>query len=163
MVPALPNRPSVTRRTILTWLGLGLAMVTIDSASATTATGMDVAHGRFIHVDPSDTLHWGRGSVIVRREGNRQSVEFGDDFAVAAGPDLVVYLVERAEVRSAEDFLTGGALAIGPLKATTGRQRYEVPDDVPLEAVGSVVIWCRSVGVLFSPARLAHRSARTGG
>jgi len=35
-----------------------------------------VARGTFIHADPSDRIHWGRGSVTVRRD----SVFLEDNF-----------------------------------------------------------------------------------
>lgn len=51
-----------------------------------------VASGNFIHVDPSDPIHWGEGKVNVY-DG---AVFLEPDFEVGPGPDYHVYLVPVA-------------------------------------------------------------------
>ena len=58
-----------------------------------------VAEGRFIHANPSDPIHWGKGSVTVRQD----SVFLGSDFEVGPGPKFHVYLVPKATIRASGD------------------------------------------------------------
>jgi hypothetical protein len=111
-----------------------------------------VAAGNFIHTNPSDPIHWGRGKV-----GVYQAVVFLEpDFEVGPGPKYHVYLVPNPKVRSEEqvkDFVD-----LGRLRAFKGSQRYAVPNSVDLKKYASVVIWCEQFGVLISPADLAFQS-----
>src|SRR6185503_13962844 len=49
------------------------------------------ATGTFIHANPSDPVHWGKGSVTVRPD----SVFLHEDFQVGPGPKFHVYLVPK--------------------------------------------------------------------
>jgi hypothetical protein len=48
----------------------------------------------------------------------------------------------------------GDYVDLGILKGNVGNQNYEIPDDVDLSAIKSVVIWCRPFKVVFSVADL---------
>src|SRR5262245_20067106 len=50
-----------------------------------------VATGTFIHADPSDRVHWGKGRVSVYE----RTVFLESDFEVGPGPDYYVYLVQK--------------------------------------------------------------------
>ena len=67
-----------------------------DQLSAAELASTVVAEGKFIHANPSDPVHWGKGGVTVRRD----SVFLGPDFEVGPGPKFHVYLVPRAQIRS---------------------------------------------------------------
>src|SRR5205085_326871 len=75
-----------------------------------------VANGTFIHANPSDPLHWGRGKVSVYR----RAVFLEPDFEVGPGPAFHVYLVPKATVRGEADVkdalfasLVGGVAGYG--------------------------------------------------
>ena len=53
------------------------------------------ATGTFIHANPSDPVHWGRGKVSVYE----RTVFLEPDFEVGPGPKYHVYLVPNADVR----------------------------------------------------------------
>jgi hypothetical protein len=53
-----------------------------------------VASGSFIPANPSDPVHYGKGSVKVYRD----VLHLGADFEVGPGPKFHVYLVPDAEV-----------------------------------------------------------------
>jgi hypothetical protein len=40
------------------------------------------------------------------------------------------------------------------LKSTVGNQNYDIPENVPLERVNSVVIWCQPVAIAYGAAAL---------
>ncbi|MCB1546731.1 MAG: DM13 domain-containing protein [Hyphomicrobiaceae bacterium] len=109
-----------------------------------------VASGAFIHANPSDPIHWGKGSVAVRKT----SVFLGSDFEVGPGPKYHVYLVPRASIRSSADLKGQMFIDLGRLRAFKGSQRYRIPDGIDLAKYPSVVIWCEQFSVLISPADL---------
>ena len=107
--------------------------------------------GTFIHANPSDSIHWGKGKVSVY-EG---AVFLEPDFQVGAGPAFHVYLVPKASVRRESDVANAMYVDLGRLRAFEGSQRYPIPAGVNLKDYPSVVIWCERFGVLISPADLA--------
>ena len=113
-----------------------------------------VANGMFIHADPSDPIHWGRGRVSVYE----RTVFLEPDFEVGPGPAYHVYLVPKASVRTEADVAKAMYVDLGGLRAFKGSQRYPIPAGVNLKDYPSVVIWCERFGVLISPADLKPAS-----
>ncbi len=120
-------------------------MLTEADASALIATGT------FIHADPADPIHWGRGKVSVFEN----AVFLEPDFEVGPGPAFHVLLVPKAGIRASGDVGDTMYIDLGPLRAFKGSQRYPIPDGVDLNAYPSVVIWCERFSVLISPADLS--------
>ncbi len=112
--------------------------------------GQLVATGTFIHANPSDPVHYGKGTVSVYPS----TVFLGEDFEVGPGPDFHVYLVPKANVRSSSDVTDTMYVDLGRLRAFKGSQNYAVPAGVDLSKYPSVVIWCQQFSVLISPADL---------
>lgn len=110
-----------------------------------------VAAGTFIHANPSDPVHYGRGRVTLY-EG---TVFLEADFEVGPGPKYHVYLVPKAPIRESGDLEGAMFVDLGRLKSFTGSQKYPVPGGLTLADYKSVVIWCEQFGVLISPADLA--------
>lgn len=110
-----------------------------------------VATGTFIHADPSDPVHYGKGSVNVY-DG---ALQLGADFEVGPGPKYHVYLVPKSDIRRSSDVEGQMFVDLGRLRAFKGSQVYDVPAGVDLRTFASVVIWCEAFGVLISPATLA--------
>jgi hypothetical protein len=71
----------------------------VEALTEADKTSPVVARGTFIHADPSDPVHWGKGSVSVRRD----SVFLEENFEVGPGPKYHVYLVPKAEFRRSGD------------------------------------------------------------
>ena len=109
-----------------------------------------VASGNFIHANPSDPIHYGKGKVSVYR----RTVFLEKDFEVGPGPAYHVYLVPKEKVRSEADVKDTMYIDLGGLRAFMGSQRYPIPAGVDLKKYPSVVIWCERFGVLISPADL---------
>lgn len=122
------------------------AMETLSAAERTDI----VARGTFIHADPSDPIHYGRGAVTVYEK----TVFLGPDFEVGPGPKYHVYLVPKPTVRQSSDVSQTMFVDLGRLRAFKGSQKYAVPAGLDLSGYGSVVIWCEQFGVLISPADL---------
>jgi hypothetical protein len=109
-----------------------------------------VATGQFIHANPSDPVHWGKGKVSVYE----RTVFLESDFEVGPGPKYHVYLVPNANVRKEDQVAKSMFVDLGRLRAFKGSQRYPIPAGVDLSKYPSVVIWCEAFGVLISPADL---------
>ena len=118
------------------------------------ATRKVVARGSFIHANPSDPIHYGRGKVTIYDVG---LLHLEPDFEVGPGPKFHVYLVPEKDVVPSTNVARTMFVDLGRLKAFKGSQNYEVPAGVDVGRFGSVVIWCEQFGVLISPAPLAHQ------
>jgi hypothetical protein len=110
-----------------------------------------VASGGFIHANPSDPIHWGRGKVGLYQ----RALFLETDFEVGPGPKYHVYLVPKANVRREADVKDTMFVDLGRLRAFKGSQRYAIPAGVDLAKYPSVVIWCEQFSVLISPADLS--------
>jgi hypothetical protein len=117
---------------------------------AFTDRGKLVATGRFIHANPSDPVHYGKGQVSVY-DG---VVFLQEDFEVGPGPKFHVYLVPSANVRDAGQVTGTTFVDLGRLRAFKGSQNYRIPAGTDLVRFPSVVIWCEQFSVLISPADL---------
>jgi hypothetical protein len=114
-----------------------------------------LAEGMFIHANPSDPIHYGKGTATVRSG----TVFLGEDFEVGPGPKFHVYLVPKAMIRSSSDLKGEQFVDLGRLRSFTGSQRYAIPAGVDLSKYKSVIIWCEQFSVLISPADLKFRSS----
>jgi Electron transfer DM13 len=108
------------------------------------------ATGNFIHADPSDPIHHGRGKVSVYD----RAVFLEGDFEVGPGPNYHVYLVSKAPIRRSDDLSGTAHVDLGKLRSFKGSQRYPIPESIDLKRYPSVVIWCETFSVLISPADL---------
>jgi hypothetical protein len=109
-----------------------------------------IASGTFIHANPSDPVHYGKGHVSVYET----TVFLESDFGVGPGPAFHVYLVPKASIRASSDLKDAMFVDLGGLRAFKGSQRYPIPAGVNLKDYQSVIIWCERFGVLISPADL---------
>jgi electron transfer DM13 len=109
-----------------------------------------VASGTFIHANPSDPVHYGKGQVSVYEK----TVFLAPDFEVGPGPAYHVLLVPKAGIRDSGEVKDAMYVDLGGLRAFKGSQRYAIPAGVDLGKYPSVVIWCERFSVLISPADL---------
>ena len=110
-----------------------------------------IATGTFIHANPSDPVHYGKGKVSVYE----RVVFLESDFEVGPGPAFRVYLVPKAGIRDEAAVKGTMFVDLGGLRAFKGSQRYVIPAGVNLKDYPSVVIWCEAFSVLISPADLS--------
>ena len=109
-----------------------------------------IANGTFIHANPSDPIHYGKGGVSVYSD----LVHIEADFEVGPGPKCHVYLVPDDNITSDTDVSNTMFIDLGRLKAFEGSQNYPIPDGINLNNYQSIVIWCEQFNVLISPASL---------
>ncbi len=78
--------------------------------------------------------HSASGSARILRENGRFVLELGADFRIDSGNNDV-YLAREGDRIDSRD------LNLGNMRALTGRQRYDLPDDG--SAYAHVILWCR--------------------
>ncbi len=115
-----------------------------------------VAIGLFIHANPSDPLHWGKGGLEIYKANGSHELLLKEDFQVGPGPDYRLYLSSAKEVRSSEDFENADNYELSRLKSFSGSQVYSISNTIDLEIFNTVVVWCKSFGQLISPAELTQ-------
>ena len=111
-----------------------------------------LARGEFIHANPSDPIHYGKGRVTLY-DG---VLHLEPDFEVGPGPKFHVYLVPEKDVLPSTNVARTMFVDLGRLKAFKGSQNYDIPAGVDVAKYDSAVIWCEQFGVLISPAALKH-------
>ena len=109
-----------------------------------------LARATFIHANPADPVHYGRGAATVYAD----LVRLEADFEVGPGPKFHVYLVPEADITAETNVETTRFVDLGRLKAFSGSQNYAVPPGVDPLAYRTVVIWCEQFNVLISPAAI---------
>jgi Electron transfer DM13 len=125
----------------------------METLTAAEQVGL-AARGRFIHANPSDPIHYGKGDVAVYAK----VIHLDMDFEVGPGPAFHVYLVPKERIRQSSDVSGTMFVDLGRLRAFKGSQKYSIPAGVDLKAYPSVVIWCAQFGVLISPADLEFQN-----
>lgn len=109
-----------------------------------------VATGKFIHANPSDPIHYGKGGVKVYED----LLHLEADFEVGPGPKYHVYLVPAPDVTPSTAVEKTMYVDLGRLKAFKGSQNFAIPPGLDLKNYPHAVIWCEQFNVLISPARL---------
>ena len=117
-------------------------------------TGMEtettvLSRGEFGQIDP---IHGASGTATIYRLPNDQHVVRLEDFSSTNGPELHVILTTGTAKETFAD--VGEYIDLGLLKGNMGNQNYEIPADVDLAPIQSVVIYCRPFRVVFSVADL---------
>ena len=122
----------------------------VNESVAGQDTGAVQGRGVFIHADPSDPVHYGKGGVTIYD----RLVHLEMDFEVGPGPKYHVYLVPLNEVTPDTAVEQSMFVDLGRLKSFAGSQNYPIPSGVNLEQYRHVVIWCEQFNVLISPAAI---------
>lgn len=113
----------------------------VAPANDTPAGPVALLGGSFVGNTPR---YDGTGSATVYDVDGSTVLRF-EEFEVTNGPDLRVNLV-----------LTDGSMVdLGVLTGNVGNQNYDIPADVDLSQVESVLIYCRAFSVYFAEAVLA--------
>ncbi|ADD43913.1 DM13 domain-containing protein [Stackebrandtia nassauensis] len=122
-----------------------------DEDTKSTPEGpVDVASGDFVSQEHTTS---GEARLVKNADGSHVLAIEGLD--TSNGPDLRVWLTDQ-KVDADEWFVfdDGYYVELGELKGNKGDQVYEVPDDVDLDKVTSVSVWCKRFSVSFGAAEL---------
>jgi hypothetical protein len=112
-----------------------------------------VKTGTILHVGEFEpVVHDAQGSARIVKMGDRYVLALSEDFAVDAGPFLVVMLSGHPNPSNSAELHARGALEVGKLKATSGGQMYELPAGTDVSQFASAVIYCKPFSVVFGLA-----------
>ncbi len=121
----------------------------VDPVTAATAEAarigspVAVTSGAFVSLDHPTA---GNAYLVVQPDGSR--LLRIEDLETDNGPDLRVVLNTAAA--GSGDY--GDLLELGRLKGNIGSQNYEIPADLDLATIQSVVIWCERFSAPFGEA-----------
>lgn len=117
-----------------------------------------VYQGEFTTID---ALHQATGTVTIYQIGELRFVLRLDPFSVTTGPDLHIYLSKHEAPRTSTDVVSN-SLDLGLLESLTEPQNIDIPDATRLQDYKSVVIYSKSLNLVFSTAKLvATRGGET--
>jgi hypothetical protein len=123
-----------------------------DAAADDAATTSTVPEGPVVTAvggfgSHNDYTVTGTAAVVTQVDGSRQLVL--QELMSDNGPDLQLYLspVTGGQV--------DGGVKLGPLKGNLGTQAYDLPPEVDLAQVSTVVIWCERFSRAFGSATLS--------
>ncbi|MEU4763082.1 DM13 domain-containing protein [Actinosynnema sp. NPDC023794] len=120
----------------------------VTTTPAPPAGPVALASGPFRSLDYTTT----GSATLVRLPDGKHAVQF-EALDTSDGPDLYVYLSDKP-ADSPEAAFDSGFTNLGKLKANRGNQVYEVPAEIDLSTVRSVVIWCKRFSEGFGVAAL---------
>jgi hypothetical protein len=109
-----------------------------------------LASGTFVDGEHTTT---GTASIFQLPDGSR--ILRLEDFSTSDGPDVDVALSDQAA--GGDDwgkYDDARYVGLGNLKGTDGNQNYEIPADVDLAGLSSVVVWCDRFNVAFGTAAI---------
>jgi hypothetical protein len=121
---------------------------------------LGVGDDPFVVMDGSfttiDTLHRGEGTASLYELTDNQYVLRLEPFSVVAGPDLQVVLSTHEIPRTSAEALLPTYLDLGPLQSTEGSQNYSLPEGTDISPYKSVVIYSRSLNIIYTTATLTQ-------
>jgi hypothetical protein len=126
------------------------APMSSSAAPATAPVPVAVASGPFRSLEHETT----GSATLVRLPEGGHVVQF-EALDTSDGPDLYVYLSDKTS-DSTESAFGSGFTSLGKLKGNQGNQVYDIPSQVDLKTVRSVVIWCQRFSAGFAVAPLEH-------
>jgi hypothetical protein len=113
-----------------------------------------IASGSFIHPNPNDPVHWGKGGASIYQGAGQTEIFLESDFEVGPGPAYHVYLSTGRHIKNNSGFSTAENMDIGRLKSFSGSQVYKKPASADFSKYNSVVIWCKAFNQLITSADL---------
>lgn len=128
----------------------------LNEKLSSVETKTKVATGMFIHPNPSDPIHYGKGSVGVYKAKNQYEILLNKDFKVGPGPAFHVFLSDAKNIKTNTAFKNSRKYDLGALKSFQGSQVYAVPNQLELSKIHSVVVWCVSFSQLITSANLKN-------
>ena len=112
---------------------------------------IEIARGQ---LQDADSFHRGSGGAIIYQFADGTSFLRLEEIEVTNGPDLHVILSAHPQPSNQRELKEGDYVDLGQLKGNRGSQNYEIPGEVELSGIQSVVIYCMPFHVVFSTATL---------
>ena len=126
---------------------LGIQSDTFTGVASTSLIAAKTNNGSFVAVE-----HPTQGGVNIIEEDGIKYLELSSDFQTDSGPALEVILHSSPTVGLKVQ--EGEYISLGKLKAVSGSQRYQLPQNLNLDEYQSVAIWCQEFNATFGYATL---------
>ncbi|MGH9279328.1 MAG: DM13 domain-containing protein [Acidimicrobiales bacterium] len=114
------------------------------------ATGRVVREGTFYDVEKTS-----KGTARLFRLADGRHALRMEDFEVNQNTDLFVWLGSASTPKTSAAAAGSEYWVLGNLKSTLGNQNYEIPANIPIDRVQSIVIWCQPVAIAYGAAGLS--------
>ena len=111
-----------------------------------------LAQGEFAN---ADFFHRGSGKATFYELADESRILRFEDFSVTNGPGLHVILSSNSNPTGRGN-IGDDYIDLGSLKGNKGNQNYDIPADIDLDQVKSIVIYCKPFHVVFSKATLSQ-------
>lgn len=101
--------------------------------------------------------HETSGRVLILQLPDKSRVLRLEDLDTSNGPDVEVWITDAPVIEGPDGwhvFDDGDYVELGDLKGNRGNQNYSVPDNVDLNELSSVSLWCDRFNVSFAAAEL---------
>lgn len=109
-----------------------------------------LSQGDFYNVEKN-----GKGSAKIYQLADGARALRLDSLEVNQNTDLFIWLDAAAAPKTSKDAVSAEYWVLGNLKSTIGSQNYEIPADIPVNRVRSIVIWCQPVAIAYAAAALS--------
>ena len=115
------------------------------------ATAQVVAKGTFYNVEKT-----GKGTVtLYKLADGRSALRIEAGFEVVNDPDLVIWLSSLPQPKTSREMSDAPHYELSALKSTKGSQNYILPNDVTVNPIKSVGLFCVPVPAIYVAAALS--------
>jgi hypothetical protein len=125
-----------------------------DQQALPNMTGpVEVGNGSFRKLDP---IRQASGNVTIYQQADNTKVVRFENFGVVNGPDLRVVMSQSSTPDTVELMKANDSeIDLGAIRGTSGSQNYDVPAELDLSQYNTVVIYSRTLNVVYSYAVLS--------
>ncbi|GMQ82537.1 MAG: hypothetical protein BMS9Abin05_1991 [Rhodothermia bacterium] len=143
------NTRAILRHTIFLFVTAVVASPIVFAQSTTTTAPETVQYsGTFVKKKAKT-----RGAFTIVQRGEKLILILDDEFSTKKAPDLKIYLSHMpVEMVDSKNALKNGAVYLADLESKKGRQEYELPDDLDLSTIKTILIHCLKYDKLFGAA-----------
>lgn len=124
-----------------------------DQQALPNMTGpVQVGTGKFTKLD---AIRQASGDVTIFQQSDNTKVVRFENFGIVNGPDLRVVMSQSSAPDTVDTMKANDSeIDLGQLKGVTGNQNYDVPAELDLSQYNTVVIYSRTLNVVYSYAPL---------
>ncbi len=124
-----------------------------DQQALPNMTGpVQVGSGKFARLD---AIRQASGDVTIYQQSDNTKVVRFENFVIVNGPDLRVIMSQSSTPDTVDAMKANDSeIDLGQLKGVTGNQNYDVPAELDLSQYNTVVIYSRTLNVVYSYAQL---------
>ena len=143
------NAGNLTALGLASILSLGSITAVSLMPSPAYAEASTLKQGKF----KNDAKRVSGVAKIIKKANGKRVLQLDKDFQSGRGPDVFILLHQQAKPTQYRNNYTAVG---GPLKTFSGTKEFEIPAEVNLAEVKSVVVWCREFNVTFGYAPLGN-------